>query len=348
MPRTSVLPLALLALALAGCSQDERALPGPENTESETRSSVRLGFSVDSLVVERWTRDTNEFIEAGGVLGSEVLYRNALEDSDRQRRDLQSLRDEGVDALVVIPFDSRELAPIIRQIADDGVPVIAYDRLILDAPIAAYISFDNVEVGRLLAQGVTDRLDRARIVIINGGARDNNSAMLREGIGEVIDPLLRSGRYEIVAELSPADWVPALFTDELEAIVEQGVEIDAIIAANDSFADAAIGILARHRRAGDVIVVGQDAELLATQRLVSGLQHRTIYKPVSELARRAAEVATALGRGETIAADRTIDNGFGPVPYIAIEPIAVEASNIRETVIADGFHHPDDVFVQEQ
>ena len=311
-------------------------------------AELRLGFSVDSLVVERWIRDTNAFIASGEDLGAEVLYRNALEDSDRQRQDLIGLNDEGMDALVVIPFDSEALAPTVRSISDGGVPVVAYDRLILNAPIAAYVSFDNVEVGRLLAYGVTSRLDSARVVIINGGARDFNSAMLREGVGEVLDPLIESGEYQIVAELSPLDWLPTLFTPQLEELVEGGTAIDAIIAANDSFADAAIEILARHRLAGEVIVVGQDADLLATQRLVTGIQHRTVYKPVENLARRAAEVAVALARGEEISYDRTIDNGFGEIPYIAIEPVAVERDNIDETVIADGFHMREDVYVRSE
>lgn len=330
--------LVLLAALVAGCAPSQRESDG-------RRDGIRIGFSVDSLVVERWTRDTNAFIEAGEALGAEVLYRNALEDSDRQARDLVSLRDEGIDALVVIPFDSQELAPVIREIEADGVPVIAYDRLILNAPISAYLSFDNVEVGRLLARGVTSRLEEARVVVVNGGARDNNSAMLREGIFDVLGPLVESGAYEVVAELSPSDWLPALFTDDLEAIIESGTPVDAIIAANDSFADAAIEILARHRLAGDVIVVGQDADLVATQRLVTGIQHRTIYKPVPELARRAAEIAVALAQGERVQTQRTIANGHGDVPYLAIEPVAVEADNIDATVIADGFHRREDVYL---
>ena len=331
--------VVLATLMVFGCAKSS-------GEQRDRDLELRIGLSVDSLVVERWIRDTNAFLSAGEELGAEVLYRNALEDSDRQQQDLLGLKQEGVDALVVIPFDSVDLATTVRDIQADGVPVIAYDRLILNAPVAAYVSFDNVEVGRLLAEGVTSRLDEARVAIINGGGRDFNSAMLREGIGEVLEPYISSGAYEIVAELSPSDWLPALFVPELEQLVEDGVPIDAIIAANDSFADAAIDILARHRLAGEVLVVGQDADLLATQRLVSGLQHRTIYKPVEELARRAAGIAVDLANGQEFSYSRTINNGFGEIPYIAIEPIAVERDNIDSTVIADGFHSREDVYLE--
>ncbi len=337
--------LLLAAALLAGCGGESPADAAGNESPPDSIETFRIGFSVDSLVVERWIRDTNAFIQAGSDLGAEVLYRNALEDSDRQRRDLLSLKEEGIGALVVIPFDSVDLADAIRSIAAEGIPVIAYDRLVLNAPISAYVSFDNVEVGRLLARGVTSRLESGHIVVVNGGSRDNNSAMIRQGVFEVLDPYIESGAYQIVAELSPTDWLPALFTDELEALIEEGAQVDAIIAANDSFADAVIDILARHRLAGQVIVVGQDADLVATQRLVTGMQHRTVYKPVADLARRAAEIAVALSRGEAVESDRTIDNGFAAVPYVAIDPIPVEADNIDETVIADGFHSRDDVYM---
>ncbi len=312
--------------------------------EAQPTDHVRIGFSVDSLVVERWIRDRDGFISSGRELGAEILYRNALESEEQQARDILSLHEEGIDVLVVIPYDATALTEAVNRVVADGVPVISYDRLMLGSNVSAYISFDNVMVGRLMAQGITSRLDSGSIVVINGGARDHNSAMLNEGFYEVLTPYIEKGAIDVIAEYNPSDWLPELFVTDFEQLVESGAEIDGVIAANDQFADAAITVLARQRLAGDVIVVGQDADLLAVQRLVRGTQHRTVYKPVEQLARRAAELAIRLAQGADVRTDTVIDNGARLVPYVAIDPVPVEADNIEATVIADGFHSREDVF----
>jgi D-xylose transport system substrate-binding protein len=305
---------------------------------------IVIGFSVDSLVVERWIRDRDGFIAAARELGATIIYRNALESADQQVEDLRELHRQGVDVLVVIPYDSRALSEEINRIAADGVPVISYDRLILNANIAAYVSFENVRVGELMAQGVTERLDGGNVVIVNGGSRDNNSVLLNRGFLNVLDPLQGPDGFTVVRQFYPSDWEPALFTDDLEQFLDSGVRVDAIIAANDQFADAVIEILLRRRLAGEVIVVGQDADLVAVQRLVQGIQHRTIYKPVQDLASAAAEIAFSLASGQAVRSDRSVDNGFAELPFIAIEPIPVEADTIDSTVIADGYHRSEDVY----
>jgi len=164
--RARLVLFALVAVTLLGplSSCNER-----EETLARTVPRVtRIGFSIDSLVVERWTRDRDRFIQAARSLGAQVEYRNALADVDQQIRDIGSLIDSGVSALVVVPNDSRALTDVINRAAHNGIPVVAYDRLILDADIAAYVSFDNVEVGRLMAQGVLSRIHSGNIVIING------------------------------------------------------------------------------------------------------------------------------------------------------------------------------------
>lgn len=305
---------------------------------------ILIGFSVDSLVVERWIRDRDGFIAAARSLGASIVYRNALESAEQQLEDLRELQRLGVDVLVVIPYDSRALSEEINRIATDGIPVISYDRLILNADIAAYVSFENVRVGELMARGVTERLEGGNVVIVNGGSRDNNSALLNRGFLNVLEPLQQQGRFRIVQQFYPSDWEPALFTEDLEAFLDTGIPVDAIIAANDQFADAVIEILLRRRLAGEVIVVGQDADLVAVQRLVQGIQHRTIYKPVPDLATAAAEIAFSLASGQPVRSDRFVDNGFAQIPFIAIEPLPVEVDTIDQTVIADGYHRPEDVY----
>jgi D-xylose transport system substrate-binding protein len=330
--------LILTLVAVPGCRQEE-----PARTGTPDRNIV-IGFSLDSLVVERWQRDEREFVSRARSLGAEVLYRNALADPARQLADIQDLIDQRVDALVIVPNDAEALAPAIERAADLGIPVVSYDRLILNARIAAYVSFDNIEVGRLMAEGMLKHNDEAgRFLIINGGSVDNNSRLIKQGIMEVLRPYIERGTVQIVGEISPRDWFTAYIEDELEDYIRTG-DLDGIIAANDLFADTAIQLLARYRLAGEVVVVGQDADLIAVQRLVEGIQHRTIYKPITQLAKAAAETAYHLAIGENIRSNRLVNNGETEVPSIIIPPIAVEKDNIDETVIADGFHRREDVY----
>jgi D-xylose transport system substrate-binding protein len=325
-------------LMFAACSDPEPPRDGTPGRE------VVIGFSLDSLVVERWQRDEREFVEMARSLGAEVEYRNALADPTRQIEDVLELIDMGVDALVIVPNDAEALAPAIQRARDQDIPVVSYDRLILGADISAYVSFDNVEVGRLMAEGMLKFNDNAgRFLIINGGSVDNNSRLLKRGIMEVLQPYIDRGSVEIVGEISPRDWYSSLIEEELESYIRNG-GIDGIIAANDLFADTAIQLLARYRQAGNVIVVGQDADLIAVQRLVEGIQHRTIYKPIDQLAKAAAETAYHLALGESIRSTRPVNNGATEVPSILIPPVAVEKENIDSTVIADGFHRREDVY----
>ncbi len=344
----SIQPKTLLAAALVALTLLSACGSEAESTGNTGMSrSVVIGFSLDSLVVERWQRDEREFVLKARSLGAEVEYRNALADPARQLEDIQELIDMEVDALVIVPNDAQALRPAIDRAVNLGIPVVSYDRLILNAEIDAYVSFDNVEVGRLMAEGMVKfNSGSGRFLLINGGAVDNNSRLLKRGIMEVLQPYIDRGSVEIAGEINPRDWYTSYIEDELEAFIKEG-NLDGIIAANDLFADSAIEILARNRMAGEVIVVGQDADLIAVQRLVEGIQHRTIYKPIDQLAKAAAETAYHLAIGENIRSNRLVNNGRTEVPSIIIQPIAVEADNIDQTVIADGFHTREEVYRSE-
>lgn len=328
----------VLIILLTACS------PGRSDSGDSANRNIVIGFSLDSLVVERWQRDEQEFVEKARSLGAQVIYKNALADPARQIRDVEDLIAQGVDVLVIVPGDAKALGPVIEKARTQNIPVVSYDRLILDADISAYVSFDNVQVGRLMAEGMLKFNDyQGRFLIINGGAVDNNSLLLKRGIMEILGPYIQRGAVEIVGEINPPDWYSSYIEDELEAYIKN-VPLDGIIAANDLFADTAIEILSRYRMAGKVIVVGQDADLIAVQRLVEGIQHRTIYKPIDKLAKEAAEIAYHLAIGEHPRSNNMVNNGRKEVPAFIIQPIAVEKDNIDETVIADGFHRREDVY----
>lgn len=342
MRRFATISLAALAavLSLGSCERSRRVEP-------QATEPVTIGFSVatDTFIIERWNKDIKIFTGAARSLGAEVIFQLSAGGTQAQIDQIRYLMGQDIDILVVLPHDTDVLAGVIKQANDRRIPVIAYDRLIQGVPITAYVSFDNVEVGRLFGKALTNRVPNGNYLIVNGSVRDNNSFLVNSGLHEVLTPFVESGRITIVEELWLEEWSSDEATVRIREVLDRTTDIQAISAANDQLANAAIQLLAERRMAGSVAVVGQDADLLSCQRVVEGLQLMTVYKPIERLASRAAMLAVEIARGGMPPPDRYMDNGSGvPVPFYVEPPRAVFATNMMETVIRDGFHAESDVY----
>ncbi|MBN2626664.1 MAG: substrate-binding domain-containing protein, partial [Spirochaetales bacterium] len=246
---------------------------------------------------------------------------------------------------VVIPHDMELLAGVLKKAEARGIPVLAYDRPIMGVPITGYVSFDNREVGRLLSRALMEAVPRGNYLIVNGSVRDNNSYEVNRGGYEVLQPAIDSGDIRVVEEIWLDEWSYDEAFAKIGQVLRETQDIQAISAANDQIADAAIRALAERQLAGEVAVVGQDADLLSCQRIVEGTQLMTVYKPIPRLAERAAELAVALAKGERPEAEQTLDNGSGTtIPYYVETPIPVYRDSMDDTVIKDGFHSKEEVY----
>jgi D-xylose transport system substrate-binding protein len=346
---------ALIAFTLTACSRDDpeaagaRGSAGSRGTgpSAEGPGRITIGYSIatDTFIIERWNKDIKVFNSAAQELGAEVLLQMSAGGTDSQIDQVRYLFTQDIDVLVLLPHDTDELATVAQEAMNRDIPVISYDRLVQNVPVNAYISFDNEEVGRLFGRALTEEVPTGRYLVVNGSVRDNNSYRVNTGLYQILQPLVARGDIEIVDEI----WLEAWSSDEALAkigeVLERTTDIDAISAANDQIANAAIQLLAERRMAGDVAVVGQDADLLSTQRVVEGLQLMTVYKPIHRLATRAAELAVALATGDMPEPDRYVTNGSGrEIPYYVEEPVAVFKDNMDETIIRDGFHSAEDVY----
>ena len=345
--------IVAVLVVFGGCVPDDSSqVTDPGNPNASTGpngagTAVRIGFSIatDTFIIERWNKDIKIFTSAAQDLGAEVALQMSAGGTQAQIEQVRYLFSQDIDVLVLLPHDTDELASVAKQALDRGIPVVSYDRLIQGVPVTAYISFDNEQVGRLFGQALIKEVPRGRYLIVNGSVRDNNSYRVNEGLHEVLDPYIQRGQVEVVDEI----WLDAWSSDEamvkIGEVLERTTDIDAISAANDQLANAAIQLLAERRLAGDVAVVGQDADLLSTQRVVEGLQLMTVYKPIYQLATRAAELAVAIAEDRLPEPDRYVTNGSGvDIPYFVEEPIAVFRENMDETIIRDGFHSAEDVY----
>jgi D-xylose transport system substrate-binding protein len=249
--------------------------------------------------------------------------------------------------LVIVPHNGAAMTRAVKSANEAKIPVIAYDRLILNARIDCYLTFDNVKVGEAQAGYAAARFpaDRpARIVRIYGAPTDNNAKLFKQGQDNILGPLIKAGKVQVLHEDWALDWKPENAKKIMNAAVTKaGRAIDAVIVSNDGTAGGAIQALQEDGLAGKVLVTGQDADLAACQRILRGTQAMTVYKPLKNLAALAARVAVDMAKGNKPAATGTLDNGVMQVPSIFEKVISVDKDNLAATVVADGFHKASDL-----
>ena len=336
--------LACGALAACGGKSGDQGAGAPAGAGGAKK--ITIGFSMDTLKEERWQRDRDLFVAKAEEMGARVLVQAANGDDALQNSQAENLLTQGVDVLLVAPHNGKTAAIIVESAHKAGVPVIAYDRLINDSDLDLYISFDNVGVGEMQAKYLVDRKGSGSYVLIGGAPTDNNALLFRKGQMNVIQPLVDKGAIKIISDQWAKDWqaVEALKIME-NALTRSNNQVDAVVASNDGVAGGAIQALAEQKLAGKVLVSGQDAELAACQRIVSGTQSMTVYKPIKLLAHKAAEVAMRLARKEAHGeATKPLNNGKIDVPSILLQPVAVDKDNMAATVIADGYHKVEQVY----
>nr|WP_228409510.1 D-xylose ABC transporter substrate-binding protein [Radiobacillus deserti] len=343
--KASVLGGILVALIfLAACGQDVGGSEENSNDGGE-KDKLKIALSVSDLTLERWQHDRDIFVEKAEELGAEVIVQSANGEDEKQLSQIQNMLSQGIDVLVIIANNSDALTPVVTQAKDEGIPVVAYDRLINNADIDAYVSFDNVRVGEMQAEYLTEAVPKGKYFLLGGAPTDNNAQMFREGQMNIIQPLIDSGDIEIVGD----QWADGWSAEAALSIIENALtanenDIDAIVASNDSTAGGAIQALAAQNLEGKVAVSGQDADLAAVQRIAEGTQAMTVYKPIKDIAIKNAEVAVKLAKGKEISATDSVNNGTEDVPFIKLDPIKVDKKNLVDTVIADGFHSFEEVY----
>jgi len=273
----------------------------------------------------------------------ELIYSNAEQDAAKQQSQAEAAITNGARVLVLDPVDAKAAASIVTRAKQSDIGVVSYDRLIENADVDYYISFDNRQVGELQATSLVDKLrsDGARgsVVMINGAPTDSNAAQFKAGAHSVLD----DSDYRIAKEYDTPDWSPDRAQTEMDqatsALGRDGFV--GVYAANDGTAGGAIASM----RSNGIDpptrpTTGQDAELAGIQRIVVGDQYMTVFKAYTPEATQAAQLAVAVLRGDTSSdlVNRQIDNGMKDVPSVILTPVAVRQDNIRDTVVRDGLY----------
>lgn len=339
--RLSYIFILCLALLLAACGSGEQEKDTEQEQEEE---KIQIGISFDSFVIERWQRDRDVFVSTAKELGAEVNVQNANGDLEEQKKQIDYLIEKDMDVIVIICVDSDGLSGPVNKAKEKGIKVIAYDRLIKDADIDLYISFDNTEVGSLMAEALIDHgLAGGTVLMLGGSTMDNNVPLVEAKFRRV----MQENHVTILDSFHADGWLAELAAEYVYENMDVVFQADAIMCGNDDIASRVVPALAERRLAGKVLVTGQDADLEACQRIVEGTQLMTVYKPVEKLAQRAAECAVELAQGKKITGEDVtmLDNGSFLVPYVGLEPVSVTKDNINDVIINSGFHLKEDVYL---
>ncbi|WPO98079.1 D-xylose ABC transporter substrate-binding protein [Pseudomonas sp. HR96] len=298
----------------------------------------KIGFSIDDLRLERWARDRDYFTAAAEQLGAKVYVQSADANEQRQISQIENLISRGVDVIVIVPFNATVLNNVVAEAKKAGVKVLSYDRLILNADIDAYISFDNEKVGEMQAGGVLKAQPKGNYFLLGGAPTDNNAKILREGQMKVLQPAIDKGDVKVVGQQWVKEWNPTEALSIIEnALTANNNKIDGIVASNDATAGGAIQALAAQKLDGKVPVSGQDADLAAVKRVLAGTQTMTVYKPLKLIASEAAKLSVQLVRGEKPAFNSQYDNGNHKVDTILLTPTALTKDNLH-ILEDDGFY----------
>jgi D-xylose transport system substrate-binding protein len=345
--RGGVVALALAGL-LGGCSRDKKpeepgAAGGGAAAAAEKKTIALLLPETKTARYESHDRPLFEKKVKALCAECEVLYSNADQNAARQQEQAEAALTNGAKVLVLDPVDSAAAASIVARAKQSKVPVVSYDRLVLNADVDYYLSFDNEQVGRLQAQALVDKLKadgkgEGTVVMINGSPTDNNAKLFKAGAHSVLD----GSGLKIGAEYDTPDWSPDKAQQQMEqALTALGKDkVAGVYAANDGTAGGAIAAMKAAGVSPLPPVTGQDAELAAIQRIVAGEQYMTVYKPIKQEAEAAAELAVALVKGQAPGAgvvNGQVPNGKKEVASVLLKPVAVTKENVKQTVLADGF-----------
>jgi D-xylose transport system substrate-binding protein len=350
-----LLPLGVLvvALGIGACGDDD-----DDDGGGGDGGGGKIAFLLPETQTTRYESDDRPIFEAAvsdQCPDCEVLYYNADQDVATQQQQVETAITEEADVMVLDPVDSASAGGLATQAKEAGIPVISYDRLILNADLDYYVSFDSVTVGEQQGESLSKKLaddgnPQGPIVMINGDPQDNNAKLFNQGATSVFD---QEG-VEIAREFDTPDWLPANAQTEMEqaitALGENGFA--AVYAANDGTAGGAIAAL---KGAGidpaTKPTTGQDAELAGVQRILAGEQYMTVYKPIKTLAENAAQIAVAIANGDEVPSDlinAEEDNETEQVPTNRIDTIPVETpKDIEDHVIADDWWSVDEICTKQ-
>lgn len=332
------LPVAILAgsLLLSACQKK-----GPQGSDG---SKIKIGFILSTLQEERYAKDKKYFEDKVAALGGEVVFASANNSEQEQLAKVENILSQGVKALVIQPVNSKAASSFVELAHKDNVKVIAYDRIINNAPLDLYVTQDSYKVGVLEAEAaVALTKGKGNYVILRG---ESGHSVANEITRGVEDTLKKSPGIKVVVNQAHPGWSGDLAMKTVEnALTVNKNKIDAILANNSGMANGAVQALLEQKLTGKVFVAGADADLTAMKNLVADRQQFEVLKAIQPLAEAAAEAAVRLAKSEEVKSESLVDGGAGfKVPVINTPVYPIQKADIEEKIIKTGFHSRESIY----
>lgn len=317
---------------------------------SKEEKEIRIGVSLPTQRDIGWVRYREGFESAvQDKKNVKLLMQVADQNAALQASQVENLLSQKIDILILAPQDAAAATSLVEKAHKAHVKVISFDRLILNANVDMYVSFDNVKVGELQGDYLTKLVPKGNYIILSGAPTDNNAKLFKQGAMKYIDPLVKKGDIKIVMDQPINDWQPSVAQGLVEnALTANKNNVQAILAPNDNTAGGAIQALAAQKLVGKVKVTGQDAEVTAAQRIAAGKQTMTVFKDQKKLSQKAIELAMMMSQSQEnkIKLNGKVDNGKIAVPAVLLTPIVVDKNNLDKELIQSGYLDKDKVYTK--
>lgn len=324
--------IILVAIFTVGCKQKEQ---------------LTIGFLYPSEVTVRYNKESSFFKDYCATQGVKVIIKTASDDESIQIELANEMIEQKVDALVIIAANINTAGAIVRNAHAEGIPVMAYNRMIKNSDVDFFVASNNDIIGKAMVDAVLKEKPSGNFVILGGDKFDKNGEELQVAVKKYLKPKVDNKKVNIVYETFIEKWDRNIAAFEMEKVLQlNGDNIDAVIAGYDGMASSVIEVLQNYGLAGSVAVTGQDAELEACKNVIAGYQTVTIFHPLKSIAEKGAEIAIEMAKGKNL--DNFVNsadfNGLKEVPTHRVNSIPVNKNNIEEVLVGSGFYTKKELF----
>ncbi|MCM1267234.1 MAG: substrate-binding domain-containing protein [Bacteroidales bacterium] len=362
-----VLASAMIAATLVGCGGNA-ATPAASDSASETPASdssaggQKVGVAMPTKDLQRWNQDGSNMQSELEAAGYEVDLQYASNDVATQVSQIENMINGGCSVLVIAAIEGNSLTTVLEGAKSAGIPVIAYDRLIMNSDaVSYYATFDNYKVGVTQGQYIVDTLDLDNAAgpfnmeITAGDPGDNNAPFFYNGAMDTLQPYIDAGKIVIpsgqtdFATVGTAEWSTEKAQARMENILSSnyadGTQLDICLCSNDSTSYGVQNALEANYTGAYPIVTGQDCDIANVKNMIAGKQSMSVFKDTRTLASQVVKMVGQVLSGETVEVNdtATYDNGTGVIPSFLCDPVFADVNNYKELLIDSGYYTEGDL-----